>query len=412
MTAATPFLHVKLKKRLAAGKEEKSRLNERFGLSDKEREDKRLVWFHAASVGESIAILPLINRFLRDYKDIQIMVTTGTVTSAEMMKKRLPEGAFHQYTPMDNPVWVNNFLDHWQPDFVIWTESELWPSMLSEIKSRNIPAILLNVRMSYKSFKRWSYAKATAVKILSAFKECIGPRTEVEKLQKLGYENVKVIDNLKYCTPAQAYEEKSLLDLTNATVGKKILLWSATHKGEEEIAVSIHKKLSAEIDNLLTIILPRHPNRKDEIVDMLKQQGMNYSCRSEGKLPTAENNIYVADTMGETGLFYKLCGICVMGGTFVDVGGHNIIEPAHYACKIFYGPQIFNFATIHEDFTARGASVQVQTEDEMAKELLTALKNPEHFAKMGEEAHKLAKEKESIIDNIMKEISPYMESIV
>lgn len=409
--AAEPFLKIHVIKRIKKGKEEAERINERFGISSLSREEGALIWLHAASVGESLAALPLISKIIEEYK-VKVMVTTGTVTSAKLMKDKLPVGAFHQYIALDNPKWVRNFLNHWKPSLVLWTESEFWPNILTEIKERKIPALLLNVRISGKSYNKWKFAKGFISEILEAFSLCMGPRTEIEKLIQLGAKNAQVCDNIKYCTKAQAFSEDSLNELQKSIGSRHIVLWSSTHRGEEDIAVSIHKELLKDFPDIMTIILPRHPNRKEEIKELLAKSGMKAKFRSNQELPSAEDSFYVADTMGETGLLYKLCNICVMGGSFAEIGGHNIIEPAHFGCKIFYGPSMFNFATIKEDFEERKASLSVNTPEEMAEKLKEALKTPENFSKMGEEAMKLAKEKEKIMDNIMERIAPFIKFVL
>jgi len=407
-----PLLKAHLNRRIKRGKEDAARINERFGISNIARGEKPVFWFHAASVGESLSLLPVFERMQKDYPDVQLMITTGTVTSAEMMAKRLPEGIIHQYFPLDNPKWVCNFLDHWKPNVAFWTDSEFWPAMFNEIKNRKIPLILLNTRISKDSFKKWLLVKPIIKEIMSAFTICLGPSNEVEKAKILGAKAVKATDNMKYCTKAQPYKEAMLKELQEYIGDRKVILWSSTHEGEEEIALYVHKNLAEEFKDLLTIILPRHTTRKDELKKLMDSSGLSHKFRSDLKLPSKEDAVYIADTMGETGLFYKFSGICVMGGTFCDVGGHNLIEPAHYACKIFYGPQIFNFLTIHEDFASRNAAVQVQTKEEMVAILQKFLRAPGDFSKMGLEAQKLAQEKAMIIDNILNEISPFIKEAI
>jgi len=407
-----PVLKLHLARRIKIGKEEADRINERLGIPSRPRGKGKIIWLHAASVGESLAALPLINKILQDYK-VEVMVTTGTVTSAKLMKEKLPQGAFHQYIVLDNPNWVKTFFDNWKPDLVLWTESEFWPNILGEIKARKIPALLLNVRVSINSFNKWKFAKGFISEMLEAFSLCLGPRTEIEKLIKLGAKRAEVCDNIKYCTKAQAFDENKFKELQAAVGDRKMVLWSSTHKGEENIACEAHKELVKSFPNLLTIILPRHATRKEEIKDVLKTIGLKAKFRSDNEMPNKDDSVYVADTMGETGLFYKLCDICVMGGTFAKtVGGHNIIEPAHFKCKIFYGPYMFNFATVAEDFEERKASISVKTPEEMIAQLTHALKTSQDFSIMAEEAQKLAKEKELIMDKIMEKVSPFIKSIL
>ncbi len=399
-------IHMRLKK----GKEDANRLNERFGQPQKARPDGKLIWFHAASVGEAVTLLALINKISDEHDDINLMLTTGTVTSANMIAKKLPKNAFHQYIPVDVSKWTESFLDYWKPDMVIWSESDFWPNILDGVNKRNIPTVLVNAIVSEEAFKTWNiFAKGFAKKMLGVFDLCLAQDDdEANRLTKLGAINVKTSTSLKYAADILSYDEKKLAELKTSIGDRPYILWASTHKGEEEIACEVHANLTKDVPNLLTIILPRHPARKEEIVEKLEKSGLTFNCRSDDTMPRKENDIYLADTLGETGLFYSLKPIFINGGTFVPIGGHNIIEPAMFGCPIFYGPDMSTCIAIHNDFAAQDASMQVASPEELQEVLLKAFKNPKEFNSMGERAKTLAQEKSHVIDEIMSDINPFI----
>ena len=266
MRVSTPFLQRYLQKRARAGKEDPARSAERRGVADTARPAGKLVWFHAASVGESLSLLSLIAQTRKSYPAVHVLVTTGTVTSAKLMAERLPQGAIHQYVPVDHPVWVARFLDHWQPDLALWAESELWPNLLRSVQARNIPAVLLNARMSKASFRTWSRVKGTAARLLSTFDLCLAQNTaEADRLRKLGAKHVKVSANLKYAAAPLPFDADALADMRAQIATRPVILWASTHAGEEAMAMRVHQALSPQAADLLTIVVPRHPVRGAEI---------------------------------------------------------------------------------------------------------------------------------------------------
>jgi 3-deoxy-D-manno-octulosonic-acid transferase len=405
---ATPLLEVYLQRRLKRGKEDPARTSERRGRTAKARENKPLVWFHAASVGESQALLALIKQLLADYPAIQVMVTTGTVTSAKLMAERLPAGAFHQYMPVDQPDWTESFLTHWHPDFVVWSESEFWPNMLAGIRQRNIPAVLLNARMSEKSFQRWQMARGMIGEMLKAFRLCLGQSAaEASRLQQLGAIDARASSNLKYASAPLPYDPAKLEELKTAIGARPLVLWAQTHPGEEEIACRIHRNLQLVKQDLLTIIVPRHPERGAAIGEMTEKSGLKASRRSLKQMPQTGDDIYIADTMGELGVFYRLCRLCVVAGSFTW-GGHNPIEPGQLGCEIFYGPHMFNFATIAADFESRGAALRMNDEAMLGKNLALALQDPAHFAAMGQAAKAWTAQHENAVKEISALLAPFL----
>lgn len=409
MQAATPLLEAYLKRREGRGKEDPARAHERRGRARLPRAAGALAWFHAASVGESLSLLAIISRVLETHQGLQVMVTTGTVASARLMADRLPPGAFHQYIPVDQPSWVAAFLDHWRPDFVVWSESEFWPNMLSAIKARGIPAVLMNARMSEGSFRRWKWAKGAIGGVLSVFSLCLAQNAaEAARLEQLGAKNVRVAANVKYAAAPLPVDGAKLAEMQAQVSGRKTILWASTHAGEEQLALETHAALRPQFPDLLTIIVPRHAPRGLDVLALAQQKSLGAGLRSRND---AAGEIYIADTMGELGLFYRLCKTVVVGGSFADIGGHNPIEPGQLACVIFYGPQMYNFITINEDFQAAQAAVQVADAAALKVKLAEALASPEKFAPFGDNARALTAEKSAAASALASMLDPWLEKL-
>ena len=372
-----PYFIWLLKKRIKTGKEHETRYPERMGISKLKRPSGRLVWCHGASVGESLSMLPIIEDILKHDQNMNVLVTTGTVTSAKLMEDRLPDRAFHQFIPMDRKDWTERFLEHWLPDMVIWLESDFWPNLLKGIKKRQIPSILVNARMSEASFDKWRMgAKGFLKTLLSTFDTCLAQNdAEKKRLEAFGHENVHITSNLKYASKPLPTPADKVAELKTALGGRPCWQFASTHPGEEEQAARVHKALKMENPDALTIIVPRHPERGDEIKKMLEEDGLQVTQRSKGEEITSDTDIYVADTLGELGVFFEVVKLVVMGGSFVPHGGHNPIEPAQLGCGIIYGPHMFNFKTICYDFESHGACMIAKDSQDltgMLKRLISA----------------------------------------
>lgn len=398
---SAPVLRLVLRRRLARGKEDSARLNERMGQASSARPDGLVVWLHAASVGESLSLLALIDDLRARRPDVALLLTTGTVTSAKLMASRLPAGVIHHYVPVDHPAWVRRFLDHWRPDAVIWSESEFWPNILSEISRRAIPAVLVNARMSVASYRRWKMVRGFAREVLAAFSICLAqtPR-EARQLADLGARAVDVVGNLKYAAPLLPDQPAARAALAQAMGGRPLLLWASTHPGEEDIAAATHVALAPDVHGLLTVIVPRHPARGDDISAALAARGLKAAQRSRGALPDPACDIYVADTLGELGVFYRLCPTVVMGGTFADVGGHNPIEPAQLGAVVVCGPQLYNFSVIREDFVQAGAMLEVPDPWSLVPVLRARLQNPAAYDAIGEAARALTERQAPVLQRV------------
>jgi 3-deoxy-D-manno-octulosonic-acid transferase len=353
-----PFVHVMLLRRRKRGKEDLLRSAERKGVASIERPEGVLIWLHGASVGEIISLLPIAEHFCA--KGQNILVTSGTVTSAEIAARRMPKSAIHQYIPVDLPAYVNRFLEHWKPDIGIFAESELWPNLIHSAQARGAHLVIVNARMSERSFKRWQKFPAFIEALLNRF-ELVLAQTQEDgvRLQKLGAPRVLSVGNLKYDVEAPPVDQANLALMKQAIEGRAVLVAASTHLGEEEMLVEMHRSARAQLPHLLTIIVPRHPERGSEISEAIFKSGLSTCRRSEGTLPDQHTDIYVADTIGEMGLFYRISQLTYMGGSLVPRGGQNPIEPVKLGNAILHGPHIHNFTEVYEMLTQSGGALQI-----------------------------------------------------
>lgn len=410
---STPVLAHHLRQREKAGKEDAPRASERRGIPSHPRPDGHLIWMHAASVGESLSLLPIVESVLKEFPFSKILVTTGTVTSARLMQQRLPAGAFHQYMPVDHPGWVKQFMDHWHPQFIIWAESDLWPNALYEVRQRQIPAVLLNGRMSEKTFRWWRWARGMMRDLLGSFSLCLAQNeAEAQRLRARGAANVKIAGNLKYASAPLPHDPEKLALLKHAIADRPVILWASTHPGEEEIAATVHLDLQKQVPSLLSVVIPRHPARGNDVKNIALSKGIATALRTESGLPSTDIGMYIADTLGELGLFYRAVPVMIMGGSFANIGGHNIIEPGQLGCVIFYGPVMYNFVTIRHDFESCGGSVCVQSPAELTGKLADYFKNPSAYKPVAQAALELTQAKAGVLQEIMADITPYLLSTI
>ena len=344
--AAMPIAPLLLGRRMKRGKEDRARVSERRGEAGLQRPDGILIWLHAASVGELASVLPLIERV--SARGVNVLVTTGTVTSGGLAEQRLPRGVIHQYVPVDVPYYVRRFLKHWQPDLALFVESDLWPNMMIETSRRGVPMILVNARLSEKSFNRWRQFPRTIGNLLRRFDLCMaGTPDDAMRLSDLGAPRVVTTGNLKLDVPAPSADGTQLERLSDAIAGRPVIGAASTHAGEEDIVIAAHKRLSGSFPNLLTLIAPRHPDRGPAIAGIAEAAGLKVRLRSRGELPDTNTGIYVADTIGELGLIYRVARLVFMGGSLIEHGGQNPIEAAKLGAAILHGPHVWNFAEIY-----------------------------------------------------------------
>jgi 3-deoxy-D-manno-octulosonic-acid transferase len=408
-----PLIGVYLWLRRIRGKEDPARFSERIGRPGRDCPDGPLVWVHAASVGESLSMLPLIGRLVGDRPGLNVLVTTGTVTSARMMAERLPEGAFHQYVPVDRVVWVRRFLDHWRPDLALWAESEFWPNMITEAASRNIPMILINGRISPRSFAGWQRFDGMIRKLLGCFDLCLGQSdTDALRLRQLGAKSAKHVGNLKFAGAPLPVDEVELTVLQDAIGGRPVWLAASTHAGEEDMAAQVHQRLKSDHDGLLTLIVPRHTDRGEEIATRLRGQGLEVSLRSNGGVIGPGTDVYVADTMGEMGLYFRLAGVVFMGKSLVPLGGQNPLEAARLDCAIVHGPHMMNFEDISEHLNKAGAAIQVADAGGLESAVQRLLADTSERDRMAAAAKSLASAEAGVLDAVLVELAPFLEPLL
>ncbi len=356
---AGPFLPALLRHRLRRGKEDDLRLRERLGFASAPRPAGNLLWVHAASMGESLSALPLIEAFLTRHPGWHVLITTVTVTSASAMQQRLLSRTVHQFAPLDHPAVLSRFLSHWKPDLTFWIESELWPNMVQETR-KHCPMYLINARMSERSFRRWQVIPSFARDMLGSFLGVFAQsRTDADRFTALGAKGVEYKGNLKYDTPPLGCDESVLVQLRRAIGDRPVWLAASTHEGEEIQIASVHRELKAQFPDLLTFIVPRHAPRGALLTSQLREQHFVTVRRSGGEPITSDTEIYLADTMGELGLFYRLSPIVFMGGSLVPHGGQNMLEAARLGCAVITGPHTQNFTAICDELEQEGALLRV-----------------------------------------------------
>lgn len=397
----SPIIYMWLVIRYIKGKEDKKRFYERLGYSKQPRPNGRVVWMHGASVGECLSMLPLVKKLLAENKNLSVMVTSGTVTSAALMAKRLPQGAFHQYIPVDFPWAAKRFVQYWNPTAVLWFESDFWPNLLVEINKKQHPLILLNGRISDKSFARWQKAPKTISAIQSLFSLSFGQTKEdARRLKVLGAKNVVSTGNLKFAAVYPPFDLKELKGLKKSIGDRPCWCMASSHSNEEEMGAFVHHQIKQEYKNLLTIISPRHPNRADDIEKMLKKQGLSVSRRSRQEEITRQTDVYLADTIGEMGLIYQLAPFVFVGGSLIPFGGQNMLEPMRLHRAVMIGPHAFNFREIVAQAKKQKALVEIADKEELAKQLLSFMMKPANAEKIAVRAEEMATSEMSVLERV------------
>lgn len=385
---AAPLLRVMLRRRAASGKEVAARLGERFGIEAAPRPSGRLLWLHAASVGEALSALPVLEALPAG---IFTLFTTGTVTSARLLAQRLPAAGLdarvmHRFVPLDVPRWVARFLDHWRPDLAVFVESEIWPNTLAACRTRNIPTVLLNARMSVRSAARWCHVPAFAAELISSF-AWIAAQSDADarRLVSLGGRHVEAPGNLKFAASDLPADEAELARLRHVVGDRPRWLAASTHPSDEEAVAEVHDKLAAAHPGLLTAIVPRHPERGAAIAAMLGGAPRRALGQDPGE------GIWIADTLGEVGLLYRLFPTVFMGKSFGGGGGQNPLEPARLGCAVATGPATDNFADAVAALRAAGGLAVVADPAELAIWVDAMLRDPAARMAIGVAAQAVAR---------------------
>lgn len=359
------------------GLEDVLRVIERLGKPSSDKPTGKLIWLHAASIGESLLALSLIERFCIIYPEWNFILTTNTVTSGRVLSSKLPQNVIHQYLPYDFLSGIKRFLDHWKPSIVLIIESEFWPALITEVDRRKIPLLSINSRLSNKSFNRWKkYPKLTQA-LLNKFDLLLVQSQEVlTKYAELGVlENKLVVTGqIKQESKPLSFNEEQLEELKYYFRNRLIWVAASTHEGEEEVIVRAHKHLLKRLDeDILLIITPRYPDRGNQIEKLVNTLGFSSVLRSEGNLPEAKDQVYIADTMGELGLWYRLARVCFVGGSLIQSGGHNPYEPAQLGCPIIHGKHIENFIEPYNRLAEIEGAQVVSTLEELSNAVEKAL---------------------------------------
>jgi 3-deoxy-D-manno-octulosonic-acid transferase len=408
--AIVPLAPALIKRRLKQGKEDPARVGERRGMSEDVRPHGPLVWIHGASVGEVLAAAALIEK-LRAL-NIRILLTSGTVTSAAIVAKRFPADIIHQYVPYDSPRYVERFLDHWRPSLALFIESDLWPNLILSSAARRLPMVLINGRMSQRSFPRWRRVAGTISALLGRFDVCLAQsQVDAERFTALGSRNVITTGNLKLDVPAPPADSAKLERLMSVTRGRPVVVAASTHPGEEDIMLDAHRALARYFPSLLSVIVPRHPARGESIARTIEASGLHVALRSREELPTATTDIYVADTMGELGLFYRLAPIVFMGGSLVEHGGQNPIEAVKLGASIVHGPHVFNFTDVYEALDGAGGARRADTQEALVKQVGQLLGDPAARESAVDAADRVVEQLGGALDRTLAALEPYLLQI-
>lgn len=411
--AAAPFLPLLVCLREKQGKEDTARTKERFGDAGLARPLGKLLWIHAASMGETASVVPLIKRIHAEFPSLSILLTTVTLTSARFAGQALEGVAIHQFAPFDTPRAVEKFLAHWQPNMACWVESELWPNLIAATRKRNIPMTLLNARMSDRSFQRWIHARGFISELLASFDSVYAQSPEdAKRLTELGGKNVTMAGNLKFSAPPLDFDADKLVTLEAEIAGRPVWLAASTHAGEEKIAGNIHRQLKKKNTTLLSIIVPRHNVRGEEIRRELETDGLRVAQRSKGETVQPETDIYLADTMGEMGLFYRLSRIVFIGGSLVPHGGQNPLEPARLGCAILYGSHMHNFKEFCRLLEASNAALCINDEAMLKQKVGQLLDNPALLESMCAQSKQAVAGKEQILEDYVAALRPVLTGAV
>jgi 3-deoxy-D-manno-octulosonic-acid transferase len=410
--AGAPFISAFLALRRLRGKEDGARFPERLGIPGRARPSGRLIWLHAASVGEAQSALALVDRLLALLPEAGVLVTTGTVTSARLMAERLPPRAFHQFVPVDRPAWVGRFLAHWRPDLALWIESELWPNLVHETAQRGVPMLLVNARMSDRSFANWHRWPRLIRPLLAHFRRVLAQsEADAARYRTLGAPAVVVTGSLKYDAAPLPADPAELAALERAIGPRARWLAASTHPGEEPQIAEAHRRLKARHPDLLTLLVPRHPPRGDEIAAALRGLGLTVAQRARRGPIRPETDIYLADTLGELGLFYRLSPIVFMGGSLVPHGGQNPLEPARLGGAILHGPHVHNFRAICTDLAAAGASQEVRDAAALAAAVDALLSNAAERARRGAAARQATEAGRGALDAVIAALRPELAAL-
>jgi 3-deoxy-D-manno-octulosonic-acid transferase len=404
---STPLAQRLLVKRLEHGKEQPARLGERRGEASVPRPGGPLVWVHGASVGEMLAAVSLIERI--SAQDFAVLVTSGTVTSAALAERRLPAGVIHQFIPLDAPQFVQRFLDHWRPDLALLVESDLWPNLILNCATRRIPLILINGRVSERSFSRWRLLPGGIGALLSCFDLCLAQSpANAQRFTRLGAPRVSSTGNLKLDVPPPPVDRPTLHRF-HALIGlREVIAAASTHPGEEAAMIAAHRELRTLCPGLLTVIAPRHPKRGPSIAEVAANAGLTVGLRSRGDLPKRDIEVYIADTMGELGLVYSIAPAVFVGGSLASHGGQNPIEAIRLGAAVLHGPHVWNFAELYATLDNEHGSELVADQQALTARLRAWLSDPPARVAVAHAGAKTVEKLGGALERTLAALDPYL----
>ena len=393
--------------RLFKKKEHPKRFLEKYCCLLKKKNKGKLIWFHGSSVGEILSIIPLIEK-LEKNKDIkQILVTSSTLSSSTVLQRLNFKKTIHQFFPIDTNFLSEKFLNYWKPSMAIFIESEIWPNMILNIKKKSIPLLLLNARITQKSFNKWNSISSLSKNLFGNFDVTFPQNNETKKyLNILGAKKIKTIGNLKFSENEIKKPNTFSKKLNTFFKSKKIWCASSTHKSEEKICAIAHKKLKQKYKNLLTIIIPRHVHRTKDITEEIKDLELNYCIHSSQDKINKNTEIYLVDTYGETKSFFRICKTVFLGGSIISHGGQNPLESIRLGCNIIHGPYVRNFKEIYDLLKLKGLSKKISNSNQLIKTLDISFNKKENSLKKINQIKKIGSK---ILDNTYREVEYYIK---
>ncbi|MHA1541222.1 MAG: ELM1/GtrOC1 family putative glycosyltransferase [Alphaproteobacteria bacterium] len=417
LTILSPFIYLYIYIRVLKGKEDSKRLGERFGKTSMKRPEGRLVWIHGASVGETLSALPLIEEMKKNDSKLNFLITSGTKTSAELLKTRMPKGVIHQFVPIDLPWTTHRFLAYWKPRLAIRIDSEIWPVAIKQINDLGIPHIMANARISDKSFNRFMKFKSARKFLFSKITACFAKsKAEKDYFKKLGISAVEQMDNLKLSASLASPDTAKLNALKKEIGSRPFWLGASTgrdEKGnaEESFVIDAHKKLKKDKPKILTIISLRHTNRANEVIAMIKKAGLTYAQRSKGEKLTKDTDIYLFDTFGEMALLYTVAEIVFSGRSLVKWGGNTPVEPCGMKCALLVGPHTFNFKELYGDLEKHKAILRVVDANDLYKKVSMLFKDTKKRNELIKNGYNFVKDKQKTAQRLAKKITPFLKPI-
>ena len=391
--------------RLLQIKEDPLRFKEKLGFYSKKKLKGKLIWFHGASVGEILSVIPLIEKLEKNKQIRQILITSNTLSSSKILSRLKLKKTIHQFLPIDTDYNTNKFLSYWDPSIAIFIDSEIWPNMITNIKKKNISLMLINARITKKSFTKWNFFPSSAKKLFQNFDMCLSSSLESKNyLKLLGAKKISYIGNLKFTQSEKTADELSS-NIKKFFLTRKIWCASSTHELEEKICANIHKKLKIKYKNLLTVIIPRHIHRTKKIIKEIKELNLKIHLHDSRKKIDEETDIYLVNSFGQTQSFFKACKTVFLGGSIIEHGGQNPLEAAKYGCQILHGPNVWNFKEIYNLLEVHGVSNKITTTKQLSLKVEQIFNSKKNSKKLQLKIKILGNK---ILESALNEINFYM----